>query len=116
MAKRKTDISKEVAKIWQEAKENLKALGQRTIKLAQKGEEEVRRASKVGKLQLDIVSVNLKKENIFRQAGKKAYEIHSRKSEIEPAKLTSLFNQVDKLNRQIKTKKAQIARLKKEKK
>ncbi len=116
MAKKKMDISKEVAKIWQEAKENLKALGQRTIKLAQKGEEEVVRASRVGKLQLDIVSINLKKENVFRQVGKKAYEIHSRKNEIEPAKLASLFNQVDKLNQQIKAKKAQIARLKKEKK
>ena len=116
MAKKKMDISKEVAKIWQEAKENLKALAQRTIKLAQKGEKEVVRASRVGKLQLDIVSINLRKENVFRQVGKKAYEIHSRKSEIEPAKLTSLFNQVDKLNQQIKAKKAQIARLKKGKK
>ncbi len=74
------------------------------------------RASRIGKLQLDIVSINLKKENIFRQVGKKAYEIHSRKNEIEPAKLASFFNQVDKLTQQIKAKKAQIARLKKGKK
>ena len=63
MAKKKVDIQKEVAKIWQEAKENLRALGQKTMKLAQKGEVEVMRASRIGKLQLDIVSVNLKKEN-----------------------------------------------------
>ena len=60
MAKKKIDIPVEVTKIWQEAKENLRALGKKTIKLAQKGEKEVVRASKIGKQQLDIVSLNLK--------------------------------------------------------
>ncbi|UCB56510.1 MAG: hypothetical protein JSV30_04695 [Candidatus Omnitrophota bacterium] len=115
MTKKKVDISKEVALIWQEAKENLKALGQRTLKLAQKGEKGVVRASKVGKFQLDIVSLNLSKENVFRQIGKKVYEMHaSKKAGIETAKLTSLFNQIDKINRQVKTKKSQIAKLKRE--
>jgi hypothetical protein len=111
--KKKVDIQKEVAKIWQEAKDNLKDLGKKTLNLAQKGEKEVVRASKVGKLQLDIVSLNLKKENAFRQAGKKAYEMHSKKKPIEGTRLTSLFNQMDKVSHQIKGKKAQIARLKK---
>ncbi len=114
MVKKKIDIPKEVAMIWQEAKENLKTLGQRTLKLAQKGEKEVVRASKVGKVQLDIVSINLNKENAFRQAGKKAYEMHTKKGEIQSAKLTSLFSQIDKLNQQIKGKKAKIAKLKKD--
>ncbi len=112
--KNKIDIPQEVSKIWQEAKDNLRSLGQRTLKLAQKGEKEVVRASKIGKLQLDIVSINLKKENTFRQIGKKAYEMHIKKKEIASAKLTSLFNQIDKANHQIRAKKAQIARLKKD--
>lgn len=114
MAKKKIDIHKEVAKIWQDAKESLKALGQKTIKLAQKGEKGVVRSSKIGKLQLDIISINLKKENIFRQVGKKAYEMHTKKKQIDCGKLTSIFNQIDKLNSQIKGKKTQIARLKKD--
>lgn len=112
--KKKVDIQKEVAKIWQEAKDNLKELGQKTMALAQRGEKEVVRASKTGKLQLDIVSLNLKKENIFRQAGKKAYEMHSKKGEITSAKLSSLFSQVDKLNQQVKAKKTKIAKLKRQ--
>lgn len=114
MAEKKINIQKEVAKIWQEAKENLKELGQKTMKLAQRGEKEVVRASKIGKLQLDIVGVNLKKENIFRQAGKKAYEMQSKKGEIASAKLASLFNQINKLNQQVKAKKTQISKLKKQ--
>lgn len=115
MANKKTkiDIHKEVGKIWQEAKDNLKSLGQKTIRLAQKGEKEVVRASRIGKLQLDIVSINLKRENLFRQAGKKVYEMHSKNKQIESTKLTSIFNQIGKLNHQIKSKKAQIAKLKK---
>lgn len=114
MVKKKIDVPKEVARIWQEAKDNLRLLGQKTIKLAQKGEKEVVRASKIGKLQLDIVSINLKKENVFRQAGKKVYETRSRKGEIGSAKITSLFNQIDKLEHQIKSKKAKIGRLKRD--
>ncbi|MCQ9208910.1 MAG: hypothetical protein NG712_06000 [Omnitrophica bacterium] len=113
MTKKKIDIPKEVAKIWQEAKANLKELGQKTMRLAQKGEKEVVRASKIGKLQLDVVSINLKKENIFRQAGKKAHEMYAKKKELQSAKLTSLFTQIDKLNQQIKGKKAKISKLKK---
>ncbi len=111
MTKKRIDVQKEVSKIWQQAKQNLKDLGHKTMKLAQKGEKEVVRASKIGKLQLDVVSINLKKENIFRQAGKKVYQQHSKKGEVKSAKLTSLFNQADKLNQQIKSKKAKIAKL-----
>lgn len=110
MAK-KMDISKEVAQIWQEAKERLKDLGQKTMKLARKGEKEVVRASKIGKLQLDIVSLNLKKENIFRLVGKKAYEMHANKKHLAAEKLASLFNQIDNLHCQIKVQKARIAKL-----
>lgn len=114
MVKKKVDIPVEVARIWQEAKERLKTLGQKTMKLARKGEKEVVRASKIGKLQLDIVSDNLKKENVFRQAGKRAYEMHAKKGNINPEKLMSLFNQIDKLNHQVRAKKAKIAKLKKD--
>lgn len=114
MVKKRLDVSKEVTRIWQEAKENLKALGQRTMKLAQRGEKEVVRASKIGKLQLDIVSDNLKKENVFRQVGKKAYEVHAKKGSVSSEKLISLFNQIDKLNHQVRAKKAKIAKLKKD--
>ena len=114
MAKKKLNISKEVSKIWQQAKINLADLGKRTMHLAQKGEKEVRRASKIGKLQLDVVSINLKKDNIFRQIGKKIYEMHGQKEGIDTAKLMSSFNQIDKLNAQIKDKKGQINKFKKE--
>lgn len=113
MVKEKIDIQKEVSKIWGQAKESLKELGQRTMKLAQKGEEEVVRASKVGKLQLDIISSNLKKENVFRQVGKKVYELHARKGSIKSAQLSSLFKQLDKLVQQNKSKKIKISRLNK---
>lgn len=113
MGKKKIDVAKEVAEIWEQAKEKLRELGQKTVKLAQKGEVEVVRASKVGKLQLDIVSINLKKENIFRQIGKRVYEMHSKKKQIESVKLTSLFSQVSKLEHQVRTKKSKIAKLKK---
>jgi hypothetical protein len=112
MAKKRIDIPGEVTKIWQEARENLRALGQKTMRLAQKGEKEVVRASQIGRLQLDVVSLNLKKENVFRQAGKKAYEMNLKKSGVDPAKLTSLFNQITKINRQIKVKKSKVAKLK----
>lgn len=112
--KKRLDIPKEVAKIWQEAKNNLRILSERTLSLAQKGEKELVRASRIGKLQLNVVSSNLKKENVFRELGKKTYEMHVEKNQVEPARLTVLFSQIDKLNQQIKAKKAQIAKIQKE--
>lgn len=112
--KKKLDIPQEVARIWQEAKDNLRILSEKTLSLAQKGEKELVKASKIGKLQLDIVSANLKKENTFRELGKKTYEMHVEKNQVEPAKLAALFTQIDKLTQQIKAKKAQIAKVKKE--
>ncbi|MBN3038008.1 MAG: hypothetical protein JW869_01165 [Candidatus Omnitrophica bacterium] len=113
MTKKKIDVQKEVSKIWEQTKERLKELGQSTMIMAQKGEKEVVRASKVGKYQLDIVSLNLKKENIYRQVGKKVCEAHARKGDIQSVKLASLFNQVDKINNQIRSDKSKIAKLKK---
>ncbi len=113
MAKKKIVIQKEVARIWEQAKKNLKELGESTMVMAQKGEKEVVRASKVGKLQLDIVSLNIKKENIYRQVGKKVSEAHARKADIQTVRLSALFNQLDKLNRQIRSDKTKIAKLKK---
>lgn len=112
--KKKLDIPQEVAKIWQEAKNNLRILSERTLSLAQKGEKELVKASRIGKLQLNIVTMNLKKENIFRELGKKTYAMHVEKNQVEPAKLTVLFSQIDKLDQQIKAKKAQITKIKKE--
>ena len=93
--------------------ERLKELGQKTMKLAQRGEKEVVRASKIGRLQLDVVSFNLKKENAFRQIGKKVADMHSSKKSLDASKLTALFNQIEKANNQIKNKKSQISKLKK---
>ena len=113
MTKKKVDIQKEVAKIWEQAKKNLKELGQSTAILAHKGEKEVVKASKVGKLQLDVVSLSLKKENIYRQVGKKVCDAHAKKIDPQSVKLTSLLSQFDKLNNQIRGKKSQISKLKK---
>lgn len=113
MAKNKIDVQKEVAKIWEQTKQKLKELGQTTLIMAQKGEKEVVRASKVGKFQLDIVSLNLKKENIYRQVGKKVCEAHARNEDMQSVKLASLFSQIDKINHQIKSNKSKIAKLKK---
>lgn len=112
--KRKINISQEVAKIWQEAKDSLRQLGKRTLKLAERGEKEVVRASKVGKLQLDIVTISLKKENVFRQVGKKAHQMHAQKGHLDAAKLATLFAQIDKLDQSIRAKKAAIAKLKRD--
>lgn len=113
MTKKKIDIQKEAAKIWEQAKKSLKELGQSTVTLAQKGEKEVVKASKIGKLQLDVVSLSLKKENVFRQVGKKICDAHVKKTDLQSVKLTALLSQFDKLNNQIKSKKSQISKIRK---
>ena len=111
MAKGKgIDIQKEVSKIWEQAKVNLSHLGEKTVRLARRGEKELVRASKIGKLQLDIVGLNMKKDDTFKEIGKKMFELQ-KKGKASAAKFTGSFNQIDAYNRQIEEKKSQINKL-----
>ena len=113
MAK-KIDVQKQAKKIWKQTSQRLSKLGHETIKLARRGEKEVVRASEIGGLQLDIVGINLRKEKLYRDIGKKVVELNYKRKMNIPA-IKNFSNQVRSLDLLLQRKKRKIAQEKKKK-
>ena len=87
-------------------------LGRDTAKLAKRGEEEVVRASKIGKLKLEVMGLERNKGLLYQKIGEKTIDLCN-KGKIEEATLKPLCNQIYKLDSQIKKKQAEIKKIKK---
>ncbi len=109
------EVQKEIKKIWDRTKKNLLKLGQETVKLAKKGEKEIVRASKIGRLQLDILGIKRKREILCRQIGAKVVVLDA-EGKIDVGGLKALCNQVRGLDSQIKKKEKEVTGAKKGKK
>ena len=108
------EIQEELKKFWEQTKINLAKLAKETRKLAQKGEKEVIRVSKVGKLHLDVLGLKKKRDNLAQQIGEKIIELDS-ENKIELTELKPLCDKVRTLDGQIQKKKATASRIKKSK-
>ena len=123
MAKRKTippDTQKkrkeEIEKLWKQAKKSLLKLSHETVKLAQKGEEEIVRASRLGKLHLEMLNLKRKKDSLCQQIGEKVVELQKEnKIDVGVGGLKTFCSKVDSLEGQIRTKKAAVSKIKKSK-
>ena len=94
------ETQKNVQEIWEKTKGALKKFGQETAVLAKKGEVEIVKATKAGKMQIDILTQKNKRDQLFRQIGKKAHELFTDgKTDISP--LGPLFKEIDKANGKI---------------
>ncbi|GAH75804.1 unnamed protein product [marine sediment metagenome] len=101
-----------VRKLWGETRESLAKLGKEAVIVAKKGKEEAMRAARIGKLRLDIVGINRKKDEKFKDMGIRTHELLS-KGEIEDAELKGLSKQVEKLLVQLKNKETEIEKTRK---
>jgi len=119
MAKRKitrdTQKKKEkIERLWKQAKQSLSKLSQESIRLAKRGEKEIVRATKVGKIHLEILNLKRKKDSLYQQIGKKVVELQ-RENKIDTPGLKIFCSKVDSLESQIKTKKTAASKIKKSK-
>lgn len=104
------ETQKKVIEIWEKTKVALKKLGHETVIIAKKGEKEVLKATRAGKLQVDILSKKNKKDNVFRQMGKKTYEL-SKAGKLEQASLSVLVKEIDAIDGQIHTMSQNIKKI-----
>ena len=122
MAKRKStqDMQKskkkkeKIEKLWKQAKQSLSRLSQESIKLAKRGEKEIVRATKVGKIHLEILNLKRKKDTLYQQIGEKV-AVLQRENKIDAPGLKTFCSKVDSLESQIKSKKATVSKIKKSK-
>ena len=88
MAAKKANLQKDFTKFMDYAKDKFKIFGEELSVLAKKSEKEIIRASKAGKIQVDIMGLNMQKEKLYYDIGKKVSSLNAKKklniSQLEP--------------------------------
>lgn len=74
MAKKKKDMQQDLRELFDKSKKRLQILAKDAQVWMKKGEVEIGRLSKMGRIEIDIVNLNVKKEQLFRNIGKKIVE------------------------------------------
>ncbi|HLF17355.1 MAG TPA: hypothetical protein VI749_00470 [Candidatus Omnitrophota bacterium] len=90
---RQFDFKKE----WEKTKKQLQKFSQEAVVLAKKGEEEVVKFSRKGKLHLDATAMSLKIERLYHDIGKEY--VRSHKTKRPAAQLKKLVGDVEKLEK-----------------
>ena len=103
-----------IEKLWKQAKQSLSKLSQESIKLAKRGEKEIVRATKIGKIHLEILNLKREKDSLYKQIGEKVVELQ-RENKIDAPGLKAFCSKANGLESQIKTKKAAALKIKKSK-
>ncbi len=116
MAKKKKERSEmfftteEVKKFWDRAVKGLKKLGDEAAELAKRGEGEVVKASRMGKLRFDIIGLKRKMEEKFKELGAKAYKLGVERKIDQPS-VKKLSQELKKIEKEIKDKGGRIRNL-----
>jgi len=91
MAKKKKITQENLKSLFEKSKKKLQQLGKEAKIWMKKGEVELSRISKIGKLELDVVNLNIKKEKLFRDIGKRMAELNLDKK-INDSKIKDMCN------------------------
>ncbi|MBL7070614.1 MAG: hypothetical protein ISS26_00370 [Candidatus Omnitrophica bacterium] len=112
MAKKNTITQEDVKKLFESTKKKLQELGKETGVWLKKGEVELSRISKIGRLELDIINLNMKREKLFKEIGKRVVE-QNIGEKIEDTAIKSMSGKAITAVNDTNKKKREISRIKK---
>ena len=113
MAKKKKDFQKDMNKFFDQAKDRFRQFSKDFNVLAKKSEKGLIKASRAGKVQLDIVGLGMQKEKLFYDIGKKVASLRSKKS-LALADLEPYWKQLGKIESDTRKKKRELSFVRKE--
>jgi len=107
----KKDFNSEVTKVFEQLKGNMKKFSKDATVIAKKSEQEIMKASKLGKIQFDIVSENLKKEKLYYDTGKKVLSMRGKLENMENV-LKPYFQKYRKIETEVRKRKRDLSKIK----
>ena len=110
MAKAKRNTQDDLNKFFAKAKKNLQRLGKETRVWMKKGETELSRLSKIGRLEIDVVTLRMEKEKLFKDIGKRVVE-RGLAEEINDSTVKGMSGKVNAIVKESKKKKAEISKI-----
>jgi len=114
MVRKKGDLQKDLAKMLGQAKVKFKKFGKELNVLAKKSEKEIVKASKSGKIQIDIMSLAVQKEKLYYDIGKKTASLKAKKK-IGIRDLEPYWERMRKIERSVRNKKKELSDFRKAK-
>lgn len=112
---KKADIQKDFTKFLDQTKEGFKKFGKELGILAKKGEKEIAKVSKAGKIQFDIMNLTMQKEKLYYDIGKKVASIGAKKK-LDVPELAPYWGKLRKIESGARKKKRELSLFRKEKK
>lgn len=112
MAKKKKDMQQDLKELFEKSKKRLQLLAKDAKTWMKKGEVEISRLSKMGRIELDIVNLNIKKEQLFRNIGKKIVE-GGLEGQIDNASVKDMCNKAKAVIAESKKKNRVMSQIKK---
>ncbi len=106
--------SEEIHKVLERTEKGIRGVAAVVARLAKKGEEEVVKASRIGRLRFDIVAIRARRDKRLKGIGAKAYQLQS-KRKIQHKDLVKPCQEVEELEKEIKEKEKEIAKMKRRK-
>ena len=114
MAVKKENAQKDLSKLLDQAKVRFQNFGKELSVLAKKSEKEIIKASKTGKIQLDIVGLNMQKEKLYYDIGKKVVSLNA-KNKLEISGLESYWGKLRKIESDARSRKKDLSSIRKDK-
>ena len=109
MEKSSKKSQEDLKKLLEGMKKRLQKLGKETGVWIKKGEIEISRFSKMGKLELDIVNLNMKKEKLFKDIGRRIVE-RGLSNEINDPVIKNMCNETKAIMNQSRKKRSEISK------
>lgn len=113
--KKEFDVKKirnETKKMLQKTREGLKKMGEETSVFAKRSEKELSRIAKIGRAELDLLGLNIKKNRLYYELGKRVYHL-STQGKLTTKGLKKLCGNVGQIEKDLKARKRSVAKLKK---
>jgi hypothetical protein len=96
-----------VSKAFKQASRHLEGVSKDTKVLVKRGEDELIKMSKIGKTQLEILALSVKKEQLYRQIGMKVWQL-STKGQLTTEKLKTFCKELSAVNKKVKSRKKSL--------
>lgn len=103
---------KETQKFWEKAEKQLRGLSAKAVKIGKGLQQEALYGVKISKLKVEEMGLESKKAKLLQEIGNETFKL-VKANKLKNSKISKVCAQVDKINREIKKKKAISSSLKK---
>ncbi len=103
------EIQAKVTNALKQTSKHLEGFGRETKDIVKRGENEFIKISKMGKAQLEILALGVKKEQLYRQIGMKVWQL-SAQGKLTTKRLKSFCKELSDINNKVKNKKMVIGK------